>query len=100
MSVASACSVEAFGRSILEAQASRTPVVAPDLLGVSDIVEDGSTGFVFEPESTHSLADALQRLFEADDVARIVDTAERRARRLDIAKQGQLLVAAYRQLVG
>jgi glycosyltransferase involved in cell wall biosynthesis len=97
--LASVCTVEAFGRSILEAQASRTPVVAPDLLGVSDIVEDGSTGWLFEPEDVPDLAAALTRLLDSADRARIVEAANHQAKSFGIDGQGKILIDSYRALV-
>lgn len=96
--LASVCTVEAFGRSILEAQASGTPVVAPDLLGVSDIVEDGSTGWLFQPEDVADLVDVLGRLLEDAHRSRVVASAKRRAQRLGIDQQGATLVQAYMDL--
>lgn len=97
--LASVCTVEAFGRSILEAQASRTPVLAPDLLGVSDIVDDGSTGWLFEPEDVSDLAGALNRLLGSDEHARIIEAANMQAQSLGIDHQGSTLIDAYRAVV-
>ncbi|NOX29182.1 MAG: glycosyltransferase family 4 protein, partial [Actinobacteria bacterium] len=49
--VVSTCPVEAFGRSLLEGQAMGVPVIAPDIAGVRDIVREGETGWLFEPEN-------------------------------------------------
>lgn len=47
---------------ILEAMAIGVPVVAACLAGVPEIVEDGVTGLLFEPEDPGGLASALERL--------------------------------------
>lgn len=96
--LASACTVEAFGRSILEAQASRIPVVAPDLLGVSDIVVAGSTGWLFRPERADDLARALDDLLTSPHRDRIVETAFEQASHLGIEQQSQVLTGLYRGL--
>ncbi len=56
---------EGFPNAVLEALGTGTPVAgfrAPG--GASDILEDGVTGFLAEPEDPRSLADALVRVAE------------------------------------
>jgi glycosyltransferase involved in cell wall biosynthesis len=47
---------------ILEAMASRVAVVATNVDGVPEVVEDGVTGILVEPENVSALANALLRL--------------------------------------
>jgi lipopolysaccharide heptosyltransferase II len=60
---------EAFGRVIIEANASCVPVVATRLGGVLDIVDDGATGLLVEPKDAGGLADAIIKLM-ADSALR------------------------------
>jgi len=53
---------EAFGRVIIEANASCIPVIATRLGGVLDIVDDGVTGLLVEPKDGQGIADAIKRL--------------------------------------
>lgn len=54
---------EAFGITIMEAHATRTPVVATRLgTGVEFINEDGKTGYNVAPEDPKALADAVNTL--------------------------------------
>lgn len=94
--LASVCTVEAFGRSILEAQASRVRVVAPDLLGVSDIVEHGSTGWLFRREDAADLARVLEDLLGDGSARRITDTAHSLAQQLGHDRQARRLIELYR----
>ena len=96
--LASVCTVEAFGRSILEAQASRVRVVAPDLLGVSDIVEHESTGWLFAPEDSADLADVLDRLLSFPSVERVLATAYSQAQSLGHETQVRELIDLYRSV--
>ena len=47
--------------SIVEAFAAGTPVVGTDIGGIPELVLDGETGFICEPENFESMADAISR---------------------------------------
>jgi glycosyltransferase involved in cell wall biosynthesis len=53
---------EALGRVIIEALASRRPVVASRVGGIPEVVEDGITGFLVPPKSHLILANRLVTL--------------------------------------
>ncbi|MDP3790187.1 MAG: glycosyltransferase, partial [Candidatus Omnitrophota bacterium] len=55
---------EAFGRVIIEAQASGVPVVATRVGGITDIMQDGENGLLVPPEDPRSIADALMNLYK------------------------------------
>jgi glycosyltransferase involved in cell wall biosynthesis len=59
---------EAFGLTIVEAYARGTPVLAPDLESVSELVRPGVTGMRFTPGDACDLA-AKASLLMADDAA-------------------------------
>jgi glycosyltransferase involved in cell wall biosynthesis len=65
---------EAQGLSILEAMALSRPVVASDVGGIPEMVEDGVTGLLVEHDNPIALADAIVRLLTdhvlADTIAR------------------------------
>jgi len=54
--------MEGWGLSLMEAMASRKPVVATDVGGVPELVSDGVEGFLVRPGDPKALADALVRL--------------------------------------
>lgn len=59
---------EAFPRSILEAMRAGLPVVASDVGGVREAVQDGTTGLLVPARDSGALARALERLIKnADD---------------------------------
>jgi UDP-glucose:tetrahydrobiopterin glucosyltransferase len=58
--------VEAFGNVAIEALACGVPVIAYRRGGPSEIVRDGETGFLVEPDSIRGLVDAIARLEEID----------------------------------
>jgi lipopolysaccharide heptosyltransferase II len=61
---------EAFGRVIIEAQAAGVPVVATQVGGVIDIIEDGKTGLLVPPADPASMALATLRIFNDLQLAR------------------------------
>ena len=56
--------VEAFGNVAIEALACGVPVISYRRGGPAEIVKDGKTGFLVEPDSVPGLVDAISRLDE------------------------------------
>jgi glycosyltransferase involved in cell wall biosynthesis len=52
---------ESFGRTLIEAMAMNTPVIATRHGGALDIVEEGLNGFLVTPGNVNELAEALRR---------------------------------------
>jgi glycosyltransferase involved in cell wall biosynthesis len=57
---------EPFGLMMVEAGACGTPVVAWDRGAVSEVVDDGRSGFVVAPGDVDGLCDAVERADEID----------------------------------
>ncbi|WP_263366346.1 glycosyltransferase [Edaphobacter bradus] len=53
---------EGFSNAIIEAMAAALPVVATDVGGNAEAVQDGVTGFIVPPEDPEALAAAITRL--------------------------------------
>ena len=53
---------ELLGLVVLEAMASGTPVIASRLGGLTEVVQDGVTGFLVEPGNLAELRDRLAQL--------------------------------------
>jgi UDP-glucose:tetrahydrobiopterin glucosyltransferase len=58
--------VEAFGNVAIEALACGVPVIAYRRGGPAEIITDGKTGFLVEPDSVPGLIDAIGKLGEID----------------------------------
>lgn len=58
---------EPFGRVLIEAMASGTPVIATRGGGVNEIVTDGETGTLVPPDDPSALADAMVQMIEHVD---------------------------------
>lgn len=57
---------ETFGQTLQEAAASGLPVVAPARGGPLDLVDQGRTGLLFDPDTPGALAAAVTELIPAD----------------------------------
>ena len=58
--------VEAFGNVAIEALACGVPVIAYERGGPAEIVRDGLTGFLVEPDSVNGLVSAIERIDKID----------------------------------
>lgn len=79
---------EPFGRSIIEAMALQTAVVATRVGGIPEIIDDGTHGFLVEPGNVPELARRIEALVESPELRHRVAGAGR-ARieaRFDVAK--------------
>ena len=68
---------ESFGLSILEAMALGKPVIASNVGGVSEMIEDGITGMLIEPNHPEEITDRIIRLFSDQEM---YDTIAREAK--------------------
>ena len=55
---------EGFGRSIMEALAMEKAVVATNVGGIPDLINDGENGFLVEPHNPEALAQKIKELIE------------------------------------
>jgi D-inositol-3-phosphate glycosyltransferase len=56
-----ASDIESLPRTVLEAMAFETPVLATRVFGLPELIDDGETGWLCEPRDTIALAAALDR---------------------------------------
>lgn len=70
--VLASASHEAFGRVIIEAQASGVPVVATKVGGVLDIVDDGVDGMLVAPSDPEGMADAIIKVLRDQELSSLL----------------------------
>jgi glycosyltransferase involved in cell wall biosynthesis len=63
---------ETFGRVVIEAYSRSTPVIASNLGAISELVEQGETGYLFQPGCPDSLAQAAREMWSDEDRARVM----------------------------
>lgn len=61
---------EGLGRSLTEAMYTGRPVVATNVEGVPELVEDGRTGILAEPQDIQAIADGIVHLLQHPDEAK------------------------------
>ncbi|MDP3119216.1 MAG: glycosyltransferase family 4 protein [Sulfuricurvum sp.] len=69
---------EGFGMTIIEAAACEIPTVASCIYGITDAVDDGTTGVLFTAGDTASLTQVLLRLINNQDLCREMGKASRK----------------------
>lgn len=87
---------EPFGRVVIEAFAVGTPVIASDIGGLSEIVEEGRTGYLFDPGSALSLRAAVKKLQNSPDLNAMRRSCRREFEdRYTAERNYELLISIY-----
>ena len=90
---------EGFPRAAMEASAMGLPVVATDVRGCREVVEDGVTGSLVPVDDAAALAAALRALQEPGTRRALGDAARTRARQhFDERRVVEIVLAAYRRV--
>lgn len=92
---------EGFPRSAMEAAAMGLPVVATDIRGCRQVVDDGVTGMLVPPRDAHALAAAIEQVTVDDDLRTRMGNAARKksARDFDQRDVIDLTLGVYRRLL-
>ncbi|MEM3871982.1 MAG: glycosyltransferase, partial [Nitrososphaeria archaeon] len=95
-----ASSYEGFGLSVIEAMASKKPVVATNLPAIQEVVVNGETGILVPPSNSKMLAEAiLQLVRDKESREEMGRKGQLRATTLfDISKTVQNYEALYMKL--
>jgi L-malate glycosyltransferase len=64
---------EPFGIAIVEALACQKPVVATRVGGIPEIIQDGQTGLLVEPDNSEALAEALIRVLKDQELRKVLE---------------------------
>jgi glycosyltransferase involved in cell wall biosynthesis len=82
-----ASDVESLPRTVLEAMAWETPVLATDVFGLPELITDGETGWLCQPRDLEALAEGLDRALSSSPEER---AAVARAARALVAERHSL----------
>jgi glycosyltransferase involved in cell wall biosynthesis len=86
---------------VLEAQAAGIPVMASNVGGIPDLIEDGVTGLLTDPARPDSMRHAVSRLLSDSDLSAILSLNARRQsiKRFHPNVIAQRHVEIYRELL-
>lgn len=84
--------------SITEAMAARIPVIASRIGGMPELVDEGSTGYLFAPGNAHDLAMKMNRcLYDADNLKALGENAYNKISGRTVENQVRLIAKLYEQ---
>jgi phosphatidylinositol alpha-mannosyltransferase len=91
---------ESFGMVLTEAFAAGTPVIASEIAGYSDVVEDGVDGILVPPADPQRLAEELQRAYhEPERLRQMGEAARRSAQRYAWPRVADQVTAVYERAI-
>jgi glycosyltransferase involved in cell wall biosynthesis len=93
---------EPFGRAVIESMAMGVPVIATDVGGTAEIVDDRRTGLLAPPRSPERWAAAVRELIENPRLRVALAEAGGRevARRFRPEHHAEAMIAVYREALG
>jgi len=89
---------EGFGLGVLEAMLAGLPVVAANVSSLPELVIDGTTGFLVDPENPSALAASVARALEQPELG--AAGRERALREFSVARMSDRTAALYESLDG
>ena len=67
------------------------PVIVTNVGGLPDVVEDGSTGYIVEPENPEEIAEAVVRFFRENQAEKMQENIEKEADRFSWERMGEII---------
>lgn len=93
---------ESFGVSLLEAFACEKPVIASDVVGFRDIIEDGETGILVPVGDAEMIAEKLNELIDDSEKRYAMGRKARKVVEVkySLHKNVEILIKEYQNLIG
>ncbi len=93
--------IECLGLSTVQAMACKKPAIGSNINGVPEVIVDGLTGFLVEPNNPDELAEKVSLLLEDEALRNRMGTAgrQRAAEHFDRERLAQQVLDLYRELV-
>jgi glycosyltransferase involved in cell wall biosynthesis len=91
---------EPFGLVVLEAMVLGTPVVAPNLGGPAEIIQDGESGWLVAPNQPKETAEAVLAILDDPELrTRLSAAGRRRARDFTVDRMSAGFASLFRSLL-
>ena len=91
---------EGFGRVVVEAQLAGVPVIATDLGGARELIEDGASGLLVPPGDPAALRTAIAQVLTCSDLARkLIAGGKDSARRFSEDSHADAVEDIYRRVL-
>jgi glycosyltransferase involved in cell wall biosynthesis len=88
--------------TIMEALASGTPVLASDIGGIPELVQDGTHGYLHKHDDISSLMENMKKMMDSapDEIEAMRKACLERAREFNMTRQAGLIASEYNRLMG
>ena len=73
------------------------PVVVTNVGGLPDVVEDGKTGYIVEPENPNAFAEAVISFFQEGQAQKMQENIEKEAYRFSWERMGEVVEGFMRE---
>jgi len=92
---------EGFGRTVVEAQMAETPVIATNIGAVPELIKDGETGFLVNPDNSSQIVEKVKFIMKSPEkVKNIVEKAKKYAiENFSVDKMVEETLKVYEELV-
>ena len=91
---------EGLGSVLLDALVSELPVVATDIGGIPEIIEDGTNGFLCAVDNIEALSKAIRTLYQDEDLRqRISLENSRKAKQFSPEQMARRYAEVYKRLI-
>ncbi|MEM2788654.1 MAG: glycosyltransferase [Candidatus Bathyarchaeia archaeon] len=92
--------IEGHSTSIIEAMASAKPVIATRVGGITEIIKDGETGILVDPENPNQIANAVIKVLKNRNLAKtIAEKAAEKAEEYDVRRLAERELNMYMSLI-
>jgi glycosyltransferase involved in cell wall biosynthesis len=90
---------EGFSLMLLEAMAAGLPAIATGIGGTLDIIEDGNSGWLFNPGDAQGLKNILESLLHSEDLPLFSSKSQKRAEEFSVERIGAQTIDFYKTVI-
>lgn len=91
---------EAFGKTIIEAQACGTPVVATAVGGIPELINHGQSGYLIPISNPRALASCIEQVLKDESLRlRMAELGHKSAQRYSIQRQAEAFLDWYTEII-